>query len=141
MKALGFVLAAVVTGECCAGDGIQWMPANELTATFAGRTLSGYYPNGVTFEETYKTGGTIAYHDSYIATTGNWLIAGTEFCTFYKDVLGGCFRGYRVSENCFRFYLSSEVKDRLPADVPVQSYEVTGWLLDAPNTCPPPPTV
>lgn len=137
MKTIGLILAALAAG----GGAPQWMSAEELTSTFAGQTIEGYYPNGTAFEETYNGGGTISYRDSYVTTTGNWLVLGAEFCTFYKDVVGGCFFGHRVSENCFRFYLANEVRNRSPAEVPAQSYEVTGWLSRASPTCPPPPTV
>lgn len=135
-----WILAAVtVTAGAAQPD--QWMQEDELRATFAGQTLGGYYPDGVSFDERYLTDGTIIYRDDRQASSGNWSIAGQEFCTFYKDIVGACFRAHRVSENCFRFYLTSEVGLSQPSAMAADNYEVTGWLTSLPSTCPPPPSV
>lgn len=134
-------LLILLAAPASAGDPPRWMTGTELRQFFAGRTLEGFYPSGIGFAETYKPGGAIDYRDDQVTAVGNWSIVANDICTFYVNLLGGCFRAYRVSGNCFRFYLASDVDGQTPAQVPARSYEVTGWLAHMPSTCPPPPSV
>lgn len=82
-----------------------WMPDAELSATFAGKSMAGYYASGRTFAETYAADGTLTYSDKDHASGGAWSVQSGSFCTIYDDdPAGGYFRVRREGVNCDEFY-------------------------------------
>src|SRR5215211_3522990 len=87
------VSPAVAAAERLSGD--------DITKTLGGMTLDGIYEDGSFFSETYFEDGTIRYHDSRGADSGEWSVEGETFCTFYEDQSGACFFVEREGANCF----------------------------------------
>lgn len=95
MRLILIVLGALMlTGPFSyAGERPPWMTDAEISRTFGGQTIDGHYPDGQTFTETYRSGGSIDYRDERRSTHGRWSVVNGSFCTLYDDdPTGGCFR-------------------------------------------------
>ncbi len=109
------------------------MSPTELTATFSGGVFDGVYADNSPWKETYNSDGSIAYSDRFGPREGAWSIRGAgDFCTYYTDGSGACWRVERVSENCFRFYVAIGGDGERTA-----SASATGWATARPSTCGP----
>lgn len=130
---------AVVVAQATAppaGDAASWMSGPDIRSTFIGWTLTGAYASGAPFEETYHDDGTLAYAEADIRVSGNWHVAGQDFCTFYADLMGGCFRAVRLSDNCYRFFSTADVAGTAPPDGLTTRFVAEGWTNQRPSTCP-----
>jgi len=89
-----------------------WMTEEAMRSAFIGKTLDGYYGNGLTWTETYLGDGRLDYRESARRATGHWHFRGHVFCTFYDPPLpepplsGGCWTAIKTSANCYEFYLA-----------------------------------
>jgi hypothetical protein len=129
---LQIVLAMGVCGAPAALAQPLHMPGAEITATFSGGAFDGVYADNSPWKETYNADGSIVYSDRFGPRTGQWSVRGAgDFCTYYTDGSGACWRVERVSENCFRFYvaLGDPTTDRAAS--------ATGWDTARPSTCGP----
>lgn len=115
----------------------QSMNGTEIEATFRGITLDGVYGDGTFFSETYFEDGTIRYHESGVADSGDWSVRDGLFCTFYEGLEGGCFFVFREGSNCFVFYGAVEGADGNP--VQDESLTAHGWDRRSEATCQKPP--
>ena len=90
----------------------------------------------MTWSETYRADGTLAYADTMRAMTGSWMVRGAAFCTFYeKGSEGGCWSLRRTSANCYEFR-AAKPQGVAKATPPVgPSWAALGWLRDKPSTC------
>ena len=84
------------------------MSGDAIGKAFRGITLDGIYDDGAFFSETYFDDGSIRYHDSQGADSGEWSVSGDTFCTFYEDQTGACFFVERDGVNCFTFFEAVE---------------------------------
>ncbi|MBZ0228600.1 MAG: hypothetical protein K8F58_09155 [Bauldia sp.] len=110
------------------------MSGKDVEATFRGMTLDGIYDDGAFFSETYFEDGTIRYHDSSGADSGEWSVSGDMFCTFYEDQTGACFFVERDGANCFTFFES--IEDGQGHMAPRREWTSRGWSRDRDSTCP-----
>ncbi len=117
-------------------DQSKWLGVAELKAAFAGRTLTGNYADGFIFTETYAQDGRISYWDPQVTTEGRWHVSTDQgFCTFYDNLVGGCFKTLKVGDNCFQFFLL-EAQDSGPLPKGKGTpYISQGWYPDKPSTC------
>lgn len=137
---------AVAAGRASADP--PYLTEAEIRAAIVGHTLDGHYGNGVTWTETYTTGGRLAYRETSRAAVGQWSFRpGGVFCTFYDpgsaDTLsGGCWLVVHSSANCFEFY-AADAAPREPEDgsAPPLRWNAQGWRRDEPSTCTEKPSV
>jgi hypothetical protein len=123
--------AGIATGPPASAQPLHMSDA-EVTATFSGGAFDGVYADNSPWKETYNSDGSIIYSDRFGPRKGEWSVRGTgDFCTYYTDGSGACWRVERVSENCFRFYIA--IGD--PATKRAAS--ATGWATASPSTCGP----
>ena len=126
------VICLALAGLSQAGER-QQLSSAEILATFPGMTLSGNYPDGVMFTETYHPGGTITYRDDRETDTGNWFERGGLFCTFYEKGDGACFAIIKSSANCYEMYVR-ENEDGKPSELD-GNWNSVGWDRNRPATC------
>jgi hypothetical protein len=108
------------------------MPGSEITATFAGGAFDGVYADNSPWKETYNSDGSIVYSDRFGPRKGQWSVRGAgDFCTYYTDGSGACWRVERVSENCFKFYIA------IGDPAANRAASATGWATASPSTCGP----
>ena len=121
----------------------RWLTAREIKAAFDGRTVDGYYIDGVTFAETYETGGRIDYREAGRHLIGKWSVVGNTFCTIYDtSPTGGCYRVTRTGDNCFEFYfIARDEREAVRPDPGRPSWTARGWRRDQRSTCAEAPTV
>jgi hypothetical protein len=129
-------LLALVAAGADAGERIA---EAEIAAIFSGMTLDGVYADGTFFSETYKEDGSIRYHDTDGADTGEWSVQDGRFCTFYEDQQGACFVVEKDGANCFTFYAPQE--DDKPDSPPEKDWTSRGWDRSKPSTCPTRPEI
>jgi hypothetical protein len=123
--------AAVATGPSALAQQLQ-MGGAEITATFSGGAYEGVYADNSPWKETYNSDGSIVYSDRFGPRTGQWSVRGAgDFCTYYTDSSGACWRVERVSENCFRFYVA------VGNPTVARAASATGWATATPSTCGP----
>ncbi len=107
------------------------MSSEDIKTTFSGGAFDGVYADNSPWKETYNSNGSIIYSDRFGPRKGEWSIRNGSFCTYYTDGSGACWYVERVSENCFRFYVSAgQNSDRAAT--------ATGWATARPGTCMPP---
>ncbi len=129
---LAWIVAMAV--QCLAGT--SWMTDADLSATFAGREISGEYENGETFEETYAADGTVRYSDARRTSSGKWSVSAGTFCTIYDDdPAGGCYRVRKASENCYEFHFVARSEDQASKAPGRPDWTARGWFPDKPKTC------
>ncbi|HZP21100.1 MAG TPA: hypothetical protein VFB16_12935 [Bauldia sp.] len=126
LAALGLCLAAIASAG-------ERMDAASIEETFRGMTLDGVYKDGSFFSETYNEDGTIRYHDSNGADSGDWSVKGNTFCTFYEGQDGACFYVERDGSNCFTFFAAINQDGTLAGE---KDYASRGWNREKPSTCP-----
>ena len=131
------VIACLAVVSAAAASAGERMSGADIGRTFRGITLDGIYDDGAFFSETYFDDGSIRYHDSNGADSGEWSVSGDTFCTFYEDQTGACFFVVRDGANCFTFYES--IEDGSGKMVPRRDWTSRGWNRDAEATCPTPP--
>jgi hypothetical protein len=128
------ILLAVLPAKGLPGE---WLSADELNATFGGKTIEGEYPNKRSFRETYNLDGGLAYQDDRRQSGGHWSIKSGSLCTIYDDdPAGGCFRVQKAGPNCYEFYFIARTEERAendPSDKP--SWTARGWMPDKPAAC------
>lgn len=116
--------------------GPAWMTDADLSATFAGRDISGEYENGVTFAETYAADGTVRYRDARRTSSGKWSVTAGTFCTIYDDdPAGGCYRVRKASENCFEFHFVARTEHQAGEAPGKPAWTARGWFANQPKTC------
>ena len=130
------LLGVAVAGPVWAGERIA---ATDLRGALSGVTLDGIYRDGSFFSETYGEDGSIRYHDSEGADSGEWSIKGETFCTFYQSLEGACFFVERDGTNCFTFFAAAEASDG--SVKPEADWTSRGWARGKPSTCPTQPEV
>jgi hypothetical protein len=135
---LGFTFGA---GTAAAGT--AWIPSAELSSLFSGRTIAGYYADGLKFTERYDRDGAIDYREEGRHLTGTWSIVADTFCTIYANSpTGGCYRVTRTSANCFEFYFQARTEAEAAMPDPGRpSWTARAWHTDRPSTCAEAPTV
>jgi hypothetical protein len=131
---LGLLLMACAT---VAAGAVVWMNDDEISKAFAGVTINGVYVDGMTFTETYTSGGGITYSDPRKAMTGRWSVVNRSFCTLYEGATtGGCFKVSRHSGNCYEFYfLTSSEREAAKENPGLPSWTARGWDKSKPATC------
>lgn len=127
-----------------------WMSEEAMRAAFIGKTLDGYYGNGVTWTETYAQDGRLDYREPQRRAAGNWYFRGHVFCTFYDPsqaippLSGGCWTATKVSANCYEFYLAG-LAPEAPFEDDVEGanrrWNARGWRQGEPSTCDDKPSV
>jgi hypothetical protein len=128
--ALGFSLSAANAVET------SWMPDEELTATFSGKSVSGHYSSGRTFEETYAADGQVRYADEGHASGGKWSVQAGSFCTIYdNDPAGGCYRVRREGANCYEFYFIARTENQAKSDPRKPDWTARAWFRGQVPTC------
>jgi hypothetical protein len=146
---LAFAALTLAASPAPALDDI-WMSEDAMRAAFIGKTLDGYYGNGLTWTETYFEGGRLSYSESLRQATGRWHFRGHVFCTFYDAPLpdpplnGGCWTAIKTSANCYEFYLAGlspepPFIDETPGMA--QRWNARGWRQEEPSTCSEKPSV
>jgi hypothetical protein len=110
----------------------------DIAQTFSGMTLDGIYAEGEFFSETYKDDGTIRYHGSEGADTGEWSVQNGKFCTFYEGQQGACFFVEKDGANCYSFFAEADGSD---GRLPEVKWTSRGWDRSLPSTCPTAPEV
>lgn len=116
--------------------GPLWMSDAELAATFGGRTISGEYDNGDTFEETYEQAGAVRYRDQRRVSGGKWSVRAGTFCTIYDDdPAGGCYRVTKSGDNCFEFHFVARTEVQAEKQPGKPNWTARGWFPDKPKTC------
>jgi hypothetical protein len=127
-----------------------WMTEEAMRSAFIGKTLDGYYGNGLTWTETYLGDGRLDYRESARRATGHWHFRGHVFCTFYDPPLpepplsGGCWTAIKTSANCYEFYLaglSPEPPFEDDASGMSRRWNARGWRQEEPSTCSEKPSV
>ena len=127
-----------------------WMTEEAMRSAFIGKTLDGYYGNGLTWTETYLGDGRLDYRESARRATGRWHFRGHVFCTFYDPPLpepplsGGCWTAIKTSANCYEFYLaglSPEPPFEDDASGMSRRWNARGWRQEEPSTCSEKPSV
>jgi hypothetical protein len=127
-----------------------WMTEEAMRSAFIGKTLDGYYGNGLTWTETYLGDGRLDYRESARRATGRWHFRGHVFCTFYDPPLpepplsGGCWTAIKTSANCYEFYLaglSPEPPFEDDASGMGRRWNARGWRQEEPSTCSEKPSV
>jgi hypothetical protein len=100
------VLLTVVVGTSVApAVAGELLSPERLRTELGGQTIKGYYVrNRVNFVEIYQSDGRITYKDDHKGDAGRWSIQGSAFCTFYDQILGGCWSVIKHSANCLEFY-------------------------------------
>jgi len=127
-------LSAALAVQSAAGP--VWMADADLTATFAGRDISGEYENGDTFHETYAVDGIVRYSDARRASSGKWSVRTGSFCTIYDDdPAGGCYRVRREGDNCFEFHFVARTEAQAEKAPGKPAWTARGWFPDKPKTC------
>ena len=107
------------------------MSGDDIKSTFAGSAFDGVYADSSPWKETYNSDGSIDYSDRFGPRKGEWSIRSVgDFCTYYTDGSGACWRVERVSENCFRFYVAV-------GEDAARAASATGWATARPGTCGP----
>lgn len=128
-----FVRVAAILGALSASP-LQAQPLRmsgaEIKSTFSGGAFDGVYADTSRWQETYNSDGSIVYSDRFGPRKGEWSVRGSNFCTFYTDGTGACWRVEQVSENCFRFYVTV-------GEDAARAASATGWATDRPGTCGP----
>jgi hypothetical protein len=124
--ALTIVAPPLMAGERMIGD--------DIAKVFEGMTLDGIYSDDSFFSETYFVDGTIRYHDSNGADSGEWSVSGDMFCTFYESQTGACFAVERDGRNCFTFF--ETIEDANGKLVPLEDWTSRGWSRAQAATCP-----
>ena len=92
----------------------QRITGDELELHFKGLTHSGAYnftrsgEARAFYTERHNIDGTVLYKEDELTADGRWGVFNDILCYYYtnKDMVGGCFRVYRV-ENCYYFYSNS----------------------------------
>jgi hypothetical protein len=108
----------------------HWLNEKDLRYVFAGREVAGAYANGAAFKEVYRTSGKVTYEDPETKLEGSWSITGTSICTRYDKQSGGCFRITLESENCFAYWLLTDV-----GTVADTTWIARSWRTKYPSTC------
>jgi hypothetical protein len=113
-----------------------------LVAVLSGRNLEGVYADATRWSESYANDRTLSYRDRLGLWTGDWSIASSRFCTFYRNqgINGGCFLVARRGENCFDFYtVDLAFRPVAPIDdiYAGRNWTARGWYVEAESSCPP----
>ncbi len=106
--------------------------AKDMTYVFVGREVKGEYANTVPFSEVYHVNGTIDYAEGDTHVKGRWKIDGTQFCTTYDGLPGGCFNIVARGSNCFEYWLLDAA-----GKTAEKTWIARGWQSKYPATCPP----
>ena len=137
MRLFPVVIALLVAVSAAGAAAGEPMSGEDMRLTFRGMVLDGIYDDGTFFSETYFEDGSIRYHDSNGADSGEWSVSGETFCTFYEDQSGACFFVERDGQNCFTFY--EAVEEGQGRMAPQREWTSRGWSRESPSTCPSPP--
>ena len=117
--------------------GLAWMAGDEIRTVFAGRRLSGIYPNLSQWSEEILADGTSDYREGAKHWRGEWWIADRGFCFAYPPPgIGGCFLVTRVSRNCYELYETTGLHggSAVPPST-VGAWNGRMWIAAEPPTC------
>ncbi len=134
---IAFAVSAVGFGQSVsmALEG-GWMPDADLTATFSGKSVSGHYASGRTFEETYAADGQVSYAEDGYSSGGKWSVQAGSFCTIYdNDPAGGCYRVRREGANCYEFYFIARTEVQAKYDPRKPDWTARAWFKGQVPTC------
>jgi hypothetical protein len=121
-----------------------WMSEEAMRAAFIGKTLDGYYVDGLRWTETYDPNGRLEYRETARKGVGYWYFRGNVFCTFYDpgySLSGGCWNTIKTSANCYEFYSARSEADDDAGPGPLGSWTARAWRHGEPSTCEEKPSV
>ena len=111
---VSLVLLICISGNAFGQAALVPLKEQDIKSAIQGKTLEGFYQfedvmtGEQSYEETYKTDGSLVYKEGDSIDKGKWWISKNQLCHTYNiDVpkIDHCFFIYREN-NCFYYYES-----------------------------------
>ena len=144
---LGLVGCALLAGSPQTSAEPPWMSEEAMRADFVGKTLQGYYRDGVTWSASYDEEGRYRVGEKELdgkelRAEGRWYFRGRAFCFFYGPpawrLEERCVATVKVGANCYEFHRDWP-DARMPSDgrgfSPEPRWHSRGWRQGEPSTC------
>ena len=119
------------------------MNKEEIGKALFGQSMSGEYPNGQQWQESFNEDGSTVYSEGNTKVTGKMQRRDNVVCFEYRadtGMVGGCFEVWQRSANCFDFYgTKSATNDQTTATAAQKrlslAWSARAWYSDKPSTC------